>query len=414
MKYFLLKGDFNWRWDNGVECYADALWRMPGIYCPAHPNLPTYINGYSYPAADFKDSLLKRALEWGLDNLAERVDWQDQWKQPAKWRSLHQMVLATLPYPVTVVPGTSFGPTTITVSGKPADFHFGLSNDLFLGESALKKIRARGIKDLFASPCVLKSKRKREPCYQLQIEHHADLAGSLDTSEETRRQERGLPMKCDQCEKEWGKLPKTIVLQGHTIPEGVSLFRLKNQPTAVFCNETFGQAATELRLTNLQLVPVETDGSETKLGFARVTPSRPKLWPRALVNSPAAVLQKAKRIKPQKLPSFPSARQLLTKEFPGAIASELSRLVQPSLRFVLNPQTHLAVGKSRFGGLPDLPEGVRWPGTKGAMIDFLLQLDLSEIALLWPDSPFPKMGLLSFFYDKENSPSGAESKDGKG
>jgi hypothetical protein len=413
MKYSLLKPDFDWSRQSAVHCYTESLWRMPGIYCPAHPNNPTYIDGYSYPAADFKDAFLKRALRWGLDTTEKDSDWQEQFKQPARWRELQRKVLAALPYPVTISTGTSLGPVTAEISGKPADCLFSfLHGHILLAASAVEKLRAEGITDLFVAPCIMKSKRKREPYYELQIEHQAELAGSLDSSKLTTRRKLGYPMKCAQCGSEWGALPKRVVLRGDTIPESVSLFRLRNRPSAVFCNEAFARVATELKLTNLSLVPVRTDGSEKRHRLAKVEPSRPQLWPRGLATAPQAVPPK-RRIPTQKLPAFPSAKSLFAKQRLGADAV-FTPLLRPGLRFIANPKDHLPLGQSRFGGLPDLPKGADWPGQARSRLDFLLQLSLADVARYLPESPLPKSGLLSFFYDNESCPWGAEPKDRKG
>ena len=386
---------------------------MPGIYCPAHPSTPTYIDGYSYPAADFKDAFLKRALRWGLETPEKDSDWQEQFKQPARWRELQQKLLAALPYPVTISSGTSLGPVTAEISGEPADCLFSfLGGHILLAASAVEKLRAKGIADLFVAPCIMKSKRKREPYYELQIEHQAELACSLDSSKLTMRRKLGYPMKCAQCGSEWGALPKRVVLKGDTIPESVSLFRLRNRPNAVFCNEAFAHVAAELKLTNLLLVPVRTDGSEKRLRLAKVEPSRPQLWPRGVATAPQAVPPK-RRIPAQKLPAFPSANSLFTKQRLGADAA-FTPLLRPSLRFIANPKDHLSQGQSRFGGLPDLPKGTAWPGPARSRLDFLLQLSLADVVRYFPESPLPKSGLLSFFYDNENCPWGAEPKDRKG
>jgi hypothetical protein len=73
-------------------------------------------------------------------------------------------------------------------------------------------------------------------------------------------------------------LPKRPVLRGETIPAGVSLFRLKQNPLSVFCNEAFRDAVTKLKLTNLAFFQVETDGTEKQRGFARVATAKPAFW----------------------------------------------------------------------------------------------------------------------------------------
>jgi len=410
MKFFLIKRDPDWSFQRGVQCYTDSQWRMPGIYCPAHPRVATYCEGYSYPAADFKDAFLKRALRWGLDVPDKDSNWQEQFKQPDRWLELHQRLLAVLPYPVVISPGTSLGPVTAEISGEPADVLLSsMHGHMLLAASAVENLRAKGIVDLFAAPCNVKSKRKREVYVELQIEHQVELAGSLDSSGQTMRRKLGYPMKCAQCGCEWGALPKRIVLKGDTIPANVTLFRLRNQPNAIFCNEAFARVATDLKLTNLLLVPTKTDGSEKKRGFVRVEPSRPLLWPQGIATGEPRVAPK-RRIPLQKLPAFPSAGTLLAKQ-QLKVAVALEPLSQPSVRFMPNPAKDLPVGQSRIGGLPDLPKGAAWPSPRRSRLDFLLQVNLAEVSRHYPESPLPKTGLLSFFYDNEHCPWGLDPKD---
>lgn len=69
------------------------------------------------------------------------------------------------------------------------------------------------------------------------------------------------------------------------------------------------------------------------------------------------------------------------------------------------------LGASRFGGWPDLPEGVAWPTWRGRPMSFLAQIDLADIAEVQPEARLPKAGLLSFFvgcgedsYEKHDDP----------
>lgn len=70
-----------------------------------------------------------------------------------------------------------------------------------------------------------------------------------------------------------------------------------------------------------------------------------------------------------------------------------------------------ASARTRIGGLPDLPDVAMWPHFEGAPLAFLAQLDLAELAALHPESPLPKSGLLSFFYDSEGQPRGYNESD---
>lgn len=80
--------------------------------------------------------------------------------------------------------------------------------------------------------------------------------------------------------------------------------------------------------------------------------------------------------------------------------SELLARLRPR---VLLPATLLqrhvpAMGGSRLGGLPDLPEMSAWPMWKKRPMCFFAQINLAEMATVLPaDNPLPTAGLLSFF-----------------
>lgn len=68
-------------------------------------------------------------------------------------------------------------------------------------------------------------------------------------------------------------------------------------------------------------------------------------------------------------------------------------------------------GASRLGGSPDLPRGFAWPSWQGRDLAFLGQLDLERVAAVDPAAPFPREGLLLFFYDLAGQPSGLRATD---
>ncbi len=68
--------------------------------------------------------------------------------------------------------------------------------------------------------------------------------------------------------------------------------------------------------------------------------------------------------------------------------------------------------RSKFGGLPALPDGVAWPASNGREIEFLLQVFLSECATeLNGDMTLPDQGVLFFFYDFQEMPDGVVQSD---
>lgn len=77
-------------------------------------------------------------------------------------------------------------------------------------------------------------------------------------------------------------------------------------------------------------------------------------------------------------------------------------LARASVRIEATRSNHraLALGASRFGGVPDLPPGFEWPRYEERPLAFLAQIDLS--AFPHPDdSELPRHGSLAFFYEVE-------------
>ena len=281
MRFFQVKSDPAWELARGVECAAWSTWEMPAMRCPARcRQLPTRNPGFCYPAADFSSDLfLWRALECSrVPRSPDELQWHAQWREPAKWKQLHDRVLAALPYPVPISPGTRFGVSAVKLSGRPADWHWDIdAGHVFIAGRALNQLQTAGLADLFAVPCFLKPNRPKT-YFELQIEHWAELDGDLSANRWLVPSIASGKLHCKVCGRHAGLLPKSPVLKGQTIPAGVSLFRLKQSPLSVFCNELFHDAATRLKLTNLAFFPVATDGSEKKRGFARVAAAKPAFW----------------------------------------------------------------------------------------------------------------------------------------
>jgi Domain of unknown function (DUF1963) len=90
------------------------------------------------------------------------------------------------------------------------------------------------------------------------------------------------------------------------------------------------------------------------------------------------------------------------------LAETLRRIARPAVKLTVLPGAEVAVGRSRFGGAPDLPASISWPSRDGKPLEFVAQLELQAIAKLIPGSPLPSEGRLFFFYDWEESCSGQD------
>jgi len=92
------------------------------------------------------------------------------------------------------------------------------------------------------------------------------------------------------------------------------------------------------------------------------------------------------------------------------------RYLKPCVGFDLDRQRaagEASVGRSRFGGGPDVPTDFLWPRRRGEKLDFILQLDLAEVAEFDPHGLFPTSGVLSFFFDLTRAPGAADELNAK-
>jgi uncharacterized protein YwqG len=86
----------------------------------------------------------------------------------------------------------------------------------------------------------------------------------------------------------------------------------------------------------------------------------------------------------------------------AAVASRLVDLSRESFRLRSSPiEDHLLpVGVSKLGGCPDVPPALTWPTWKTGPLAFVAQINLSEVPA---NNLLPNTGVLSFFYDMEQS-----------
>lgn len=95
-----------------------------------------------------------------------------------------------------------------------------------------------------------------------------------------------------------------------------------------------------------------------------------------------------------------------------AQAAALVGLLEPSIRLRRQParDAGIAIGATKLGGLPDLPPGVAWPSFRGVPQSFIVQIDLADVAGLAGTDVLPPSGLLSVFFDAEQT-WGSEPED---
>jgi uncharacterized protein YwqG len=106
-------------------------------------------------------------------------------------------------------------------------------------------------------------------------------------------------------------------------------------------------------------------------------------------------------------------RDLIESEGLSRRASELLSLAKPSI--TLQPKlpggVPIDVGRSKFGGLPDLPSTLEWPMWNSQPLTFIAQIRLSEAAAYDTGRTLTQSGFLFFFYDPLQETWGYDSDD---
>ena len=92
-----------------------------------------------------------------------------------------------------------------------------------------------------------------------------------------------------------------------------------------------------------------------------------------------------------------------------------------SIRLDIMGESSCTVGCTKFGGVPDVPDGFTWPvfetdtyvdeQVKPRPLAFLAQFNCAELKRLDKDRLLPHTGLLSFFYELESQRWGFDPKD---
>lgn len=88
------------------------------------------------------------------------------------------------------------------------------------------------------------------------------------------------------------------------------------------------------------------------------------------------------------------------------VSQSILELSEPAIRFVIAPgqEASIQVGASKVGGYPDLPPGFPWPECRGHPLDFLAQINLTELSAFEGSDQLPPSGILFFFFGTEGDP----------
>ncbi|MBM3476681.1 MAG: DUF1963 domain-containing protein [Armatimonadetes bacterium] len=105
--------------------------------------------------------------------------------------------------------------------------------------------------------------------------------------------------------------------------------------------------------------------------------------------------------------------ELIRQKAPPRLADAIEQSVRESLllRTTPVPDGGMPVGRSRIGGMPDLPPEVEWPTWNDQPLAFIAQISLSELPPYEFLEVLPSTGVLSFFYSARQETWGFDPKD---
>lgn len=96
---------------------------------------------------------------------------------------------------------------------------------------------------------------------------------------------------------------------------------------------------------------------------------------------------------------------IIEKLTPQRLRASFIEMLRPAIaiRAVRAEDKTIAIGASKFGGVPDVPDGFEWPHWEDAPLNFVAQISLEETTALDAGNLLPSSGVLSFFYYEMNS-----------
>lgn len=94
---------------------------------------------------------------------------------------------------------------------------------------------------------------------------------------------------------------------------------------------------------------------------------------------------------------------LIRKYSPTRLAVHLAESVKESLvlKTISGLDDQIPIGKTKLGGMPDLPPNIEWPVWKEKHLSFIAQINLSYLPSFEFLDMLPDKGILSFFYSAE-------------
>ncbi|KEK24178.1 YwqG family protein [Bacillus gaemokensis] len=86
------------------------------------------------------------------------------------------------------------------------------------------------------------------------------------------------------------------------------------------------------------------------------------------------------------------------------LKQELVATIFPCVKVIPKQEDTLSIGRSKMGGVPDVPVGFEYPTYEGNILDFIAQFNLADLQDVGMSHDLPKTGMLYFFYDRNCVP----------
>lgn len=387
MKFYRMKGGRSGEGVNGRR-----RWEIPLIDCNVCGScLP---GGFCYPAAD-------------LSGIADQARFDLRRISIDGMRSLQTEIRATLPSDVPIAPKAEFGSYSIwLLESRMEDLVIPWGESVLLvSEDALRDAHEAELLmgasvPIHSEPAVKLARNY----FEIQVDEFASVVPESDE----------VGTRCPEC----GFLlavgtPKKFVLRASTIPRGTDLFRLAEYPFILIASERFREFVASRGCKGISFEPVKLDTKKPSIEMLRAPRGvKPEVWP--LHREPKSPGKAKEPVSQPQRKGFDLAG-VLQSRLPHQ-AKALFALAKPaiSISAAETQADQPGIGTSRFGGLPDVPVGFKWPKRGRRPLTFLAQIVLSEIAAYQVDEALPKEGCIWFFYDFEEQPWGLEPSDCEG